>query len=176
MVLTGAQLARRSPALIEALEADRQGLVLLAIDQRLLDSEIRWEEPQPTVEAFPHIYGPVNLDAVIAVERFDPGEDGDFEVPNAIRRLADEYAARASLTAAAGTLAHGVEGAWKALALRHAHRPEPGCRPVKVDRLDAVAEGDAASRRPVEEPVRAPGDRALRQDEGTSEAPPGESA
>jgi len=73
----------------------RQGLVLLAIDQRLLDSEIRWEEPQPTVEAFPHIYGPVNLDAVVAVERFDAGKDGDFEVPNAIRRLADEYAARA---------------------------------------------------------------------------------
>lgn len=71
----------------------RRGLVLLAIDQRRLDSEIRWEEPQPTVEAFPHIYGPVNVDAVVAVEPFDPGADGSFEVPRAIRELADEYAA-----------------------------------------------------------------------------------
>jgi len=73
----------------------RQGLVLVAIDQRRLQSEIRWEEPQPTVEAFPHIYGPVNLDAVVAVEPFDTGADGNFEVPKAIRELADEYAIRA---------------------------------------------------------------------------------
>ena len=71
----------------------RRGLVLLAIDQRRLRSEIRWEEPQPTVEAFPHIYGPVNVDAVIAVEPFDPGPDGSFQLPPAIRALADEYAA-----------------------------------------------------------------------------------
>lgn len=71
----------------------RRDLVLLAIDQRRLHSEIRWEEPQPTVEAFPHIYGPVNIDAVIAVESFGPGPDGSFRVPPAIHALADEYAA-----------------------------------------------------------------------------------
>ena len=69
----------------------RRGLVLLAIDQRNLLSEIRWEEPQPTVEAFPHIYGPVNVDAVVAVEPFAPGADGTFELPTAIRDLANEY-------------------------------------------------------------------------------------
>jgi uncharacterized protein (DUF952 family) len=73
----------------------RPGLVLLAIDQQRLRSEIRWEEPQPTVEAFPHIYGPVNVDAVVAVEPFDPGPDGSFELPLPIRELADAYAARA---------------------------------------------------------------------------------
>jgi uncharacterized protein (DUF952 family) len=71
----------------------RQGLILLALDQTRLHSEIRWEEPQPTVEAFPHIYGPVNVDAVVAVEPFDPGSDGSFELPQAIRELADSYAA-----------------------------------------------------------------------------------
>ena len=73
----------------------RSGLVLLAIDQTRLRSEIRWEEPQPTVEAFPHIYGPLNIDAVVAVEPFDAGPDGSFEVPLPIRELADAYAARA---------------------------------------------------------------------------------
>ena len=71
----------------------RRGLVLLAIDQARLHSEIRWEEPQPTVEAFPHIYGPVNVDAVVTVEPFDPAADGSFELPQAIRELADAYAA-----------------------------------------------------------------------------------
>ncbi|HWN20523.1 MAG TPA: DUF952 domain-containing protein [Gaiellaceae bacterium] len=71
----------------------RRGLVLLAIDQARLRSEIRWEEPQPTVEAFPHIYGPVNVDAVVTVTPFEPGADGSFELPQAIRELADAYAA-----------------------------------------------------------------------------------
>ena len=71
----------------------RRGLVLLGIDQQRLRSEIRWEEPQPTVEAFPHIYGPLNIDAVVAVEQFDPSADGTFELPRAIRELANEYAA-----------------------------------------------------------------------------------
>jgi uncharacterized protein (DUF952 family) len=74
----------------------RRGLVLLALDQTLLHSEIRWEEPQPTVEAFPHIYGPVNLDAVVMVEPFDPGTDGSFELPESIRELAERYAAEST--------------------------------------------------------------------------------
>ena len=73
----------------------RRGLVLLGIDQPRLRSEVRWEEPQPTVEAFPHIYGPLNIDAVVADEPFDPGSDGTFELPPAIRELANEYAAHA---------------------------------------------------------------------------------
>ena len=71
----------------------RSDLVVLCIDQSLLASEVRWEEPQPTVEAFPHIYGPVNLDAVIAVFDFPPGEDGSFETPRAVRDLADAFPA-----------------------------------------------------------------------------------
>lgn len=72
----------------------RSDLVLLCIDQRLLGSEVRWEEPQPTVEAFPHIYGPVNLEAVIAVFDLPPRKDGTFEAPARVRALADEFAAR----------------------------------------------------------------------------------
>jgi uncharacterized protein (DUF952 family) len=72
----------------------RDDLVVLCIDQTGLAAEVRWEEPQPTVEAFPHVYGPLNADAVVAVFDLPPTADGTFEVPPEVRRLADEYAAR----------------------------------------------------------------------------------
>lgn len=74
--------------------AGRRDLVLLCVDQRLLASEVRWEEPQPTVEAFPHIYGPINVDAVVAVVDFLPRDDGTFEAPARVRALADDFAAQ----------------------------------------------------------------------------------
>ncbi len=65
------------------------GLVLLEIDPKRLASQLRWEppsggEPPPGVpegETFPHIYGPINLDAVIQVLDFEPGENGEFRLP-----------------------------------------------------------------------------------------------
>jgi uncharacterized protein (DUF952 family) len=52
------------------------GLVLLWIDQQDLASEVRWEGADG--EIFPHIYGPVNLSAVISVVDFQPDTDGVF--------------------------------------------------------------------------------------------------
>ena len=72
----------------------RRDLVVLCIDQALLGAELHWEEPEPTVEAFPHVYGPVNPDAVVAVYDFPPRDDGTFDVPPGVRALADDYAAR----------------------------------------------------------------------------------
>jgi uncharacterized protein (DUF952 family) len=64
------------------------GLVLLVIDPSRLTSELKWEppaEPEPTHaradELFPHIYGPLNLDAVVEVLTFEPGADGSFSLP-----------------------------------------------------------------------------------------------
>ena len=48
-------------------------LVLLAIDERLVRPEIRCEAPPGTSERFPHIYGPLNLDAVVRVTPFEFG-------------------------------------------------------------------------------------------------------
>jgi uncharacterized protein (DUF952 family) len=42
-------------------------LVLLEIDPALLTSELRVEEVPEAGDSFPHIYGPLNLDAVVAV-------------------------------------------------------------------------------------------------------------
>jgi uncharacterized protein (DUF952 family)/RimJ/RimL family protein N-acetyltransferase len=54
----------------------KPGLVLLWIDPQRLRSEIRWEPADG--EAFPHIYGPINLEAVAEVTDFTPEADGKF--------------------------------------------------------------------------------------------------
>jgi release factor glutamine methyltransferase len=54
------------------------GLILLWLDPDRLTSEIRWE---PTDEGlFPHIYGPINLEAVIYVTDLKPTVDGFYRV------------------------------------------------------------------------------------------------
>ncbi len=66
----------------ELFYAGQHGLVLLVIDPALLRPELRWEPGQDLpAELFPHIYGPVNLDAVVDVQAFEPGPDGKFHLP-----------------------------------------------------------------------------------------------
>jgi uncharacterized protein (DUF952 family) len=55
----------------------RSGLALLTIDESRLKSEVRYEAAADG-EVFPHIYGPINLDAVVRAQAFEPGEDGRF--------------------------------------------------------------------------------------------------
>jgi uncharacterized protein (DUF952 family) len=55
-------------------------LLLLEIDPKLVASEILFEESHG--ELFPHIYGPINLDAVQNVSRFAPNDEGDFQFPD----------------------------------------------------------------------------------------------
>jgi uncharacterized protein (DUF952 family) len=65
------------------------GLVLLVIDPARLTSALKWGPPSdgkpppgvPEGEAFPHIYGPLNPDAVLQVLDFDPDADGNFSLP-----------------------------------------------------------------------------------------------
>jgi uncharacterized protein (DUF952 family) len=56
-----------------------EGLVLLHIAPDKLQVEVRGEEIGG--EVYPHIYGPVNLDAVVEVEDFKAGQDGKFVHP-----------------------------------------------------------------------------------------------
>jgi uncharacterized protein (DUF952 family) len=57
-------------------------LVLLVIDESRIDAELRWEESEPDLPPFPHIYGPLNVDAVVDVVDFPEGEEG-FALPPA---------------------------------------------------------------------------------------------
>lgn len=59
----------------------RAGLVLLEIDAGRVGPEIRYENLEGGEELFPHVYGPLNLDAVVGVEPFEPREDGTFALP-----------------------------------------------------------------------------------------------
>lgn len=54
------------------------GLVLLEINPQKLNAQVRWENLEGGNELFPHIYGPLNLEAVSKVTDFSPEETGEF--------------------------------------------------------------------------------------------------
>jgi len=64
-------------------------LILLMIEPALLSSDLKWEAPSggpppPGVsegDRFPHIYGPINLDAVVKVLDFIRDPNGDWTLP-----------------------------------------------------------------------------------------------
>jgi uncharacterized protein (DUF952 family) len=58
--------------------AGQRDLLLLSIDPNLLTAELRYDEIE-TGEHFPHLYGPLNLDAVVQALSFEPNEQGQFE-------------------------------------------------------------------------------------------------
>ena len=67
----------------------KKGLVLLVIDPALLASALRWEAPFERIlpsgisegEKFPHVYGHINLNAVVKVVDFEESESGEFTLP-----------------------------------------------------------------------------------------------
>lgn len=62
--------------------ANQHGIVILVIDPSQLKSEVRWEAGTDKAdEFFPHIYGPLNLEAVVCVLDFEPSTDGMFSLP-----------------------------------------------------------------------------------------------
>jgi uncharacterized protein (DUF952 family) len=74
-----------------AFYAGQRGLLLLEVDVSCLTSELRWEAPiHPSAapaetlsdeSLFPHLYGPLNPEAVLTAHPFEPGPDGRFSLP-----------------------------------------------------------------------------------------------
>lgn len=68
----------------------RTDLVLLVVDEGKLKPELKWEPPAgppadniSEADKFPHLYGPLNLDAVASVLDFQPDSTtGTFTLPN----------------------------------------------------------------------------------------------
>lgn len=69
------------------------GLLLLVVDPAKLAHELKYEAPFEGTAApgddyrdqrFPHLYGPLNLDAVLDALPFPPGDDGTFTLPAAL--------------------------------------------------------------------------------------------
>jgi uncharacterized protein (DUF952 family) len=72
----------------------QNGLVLLCIDENKLEAECKYEDPtgggkhDPSVgNLFPHVYGPINLSAVIKVVDFQTNENGSFVLPKEINYI-----------------------------------------------------------------------------------------
>jgi len=63
----------------------QRDLVILGIDEDKVVPEIRFENLDGGDNLFPHIYGPLNLDAVAQVVDFDPLPDGSFALPDVFR-------------------------------------------------------------------------------------------
>lgn len=68
----------------------QRGLVLLMIDPSLLSSDLKWEPPSggasppgvPQGDLFPHIYGPINLEAVVNVFDLESDPNGKYTLPS----------------------------------------------------------------------------------------------
>ena len=56
-----------------------RGLLLLKINATKVRPEIRYENLEGGTTLFPHIYGTLNLDAIMEVLPFMPNDDGIFE-------------------------------------------------------------------------------------------------
>ena len=54
------------------------GLVLLVIDEERVTAEVRYEDVPGADLPFPHIYGPLNTDAVVEARPFAAGPGGTF--------------------------------------------------------------------------------------------------
>lgn len=76
-------------------------LCLLSIAEDRLSAPLKWEPPAPpsgspsgprrtpdqaaaaAAELYPHLYGPLNLDAVLAITALHPSPSGDYTFPQA---------------------------------------------------------------------------------------------
>lgn len=67
---------------VEFLYKEKVDLKLLVIDPDLVTAKIIYEDLHQTRDAFPHIYGPLNISAVVDVLDFEPNERGVFEISN----------------------------------------------------------------------------------------------
>lgn len=72
--------AARVEGVANRLFRGREDLVLLEIDEDRLAAGVRHEDLYGSGELFPHVYGPIEIEAVIDAREIDPGDDGRFEL------------------------------------------------------------------------------------------------
>jgi glutathione S-transferase len=65
-----ASTAAQVPVVADAYYRDAPDLVLLVIDTERVGPELRYEQVPGQSDPYPHIYGPLNLDAVIETRPF----------------------------------------------------------------------------------------------------------
>lgn len=60
------------------------GLLLLCIDEDKVNSKIVYEDLYQLNKLYPHIYGPLNVDAIDTALDFEPETNGLFSLPTEI--------------------------------------------------------------------------------------------
>jgi uncharacterized protein (DUF952 family) len=60
-------------------------LLLLVIDAGRLGAPLKWERATDVGEDFPHVYGPIEVDAVVDVVAMPEGDEG-YVLPAGLRR------------------------------------------------------------------------------------------
>lgn len=70
---------KQVPHVANAFYRGRNDLILLKLDENRIKSQVKWEAPAglpadgiSESDLFPHIYGTINLDAVVSVLDFEP--------------------------------------------------------------------------------------------------------
>ncbi|MBG0770177.1 MAG: DUF952 domain-containing protein [Anaerolineaceae bacterium] len=61
----------------------QKNLLLLTVAVDRLENEVRYEDLLGEGQLFPHLFGPLNLDAVVAVDTFEADAEGNFQMPQA---------------------------------------------------------------------------------------------
>ena len=64
--------------------ANAQDLVVLCIDPGKTTSTVKYENTSGGTELFPHLYGILNLDAVLAVPELTRNDAGDWQMPEGL--------------------------------------------------------------------------------------------
>ncbi|MGH7923226.1 MAG: DUF952 domain-containing protein [Candidatus Binatus sp.] len=69
----------------------RKGLIVLCIEESRLKAELRHEAPtipggEAAGELFPHLYGALNVDAVVRVVELPCEADGSFRLPDELEK------------------------------------------------------------------------------------------
>ena len=62
-------------------------LVILCIDEERVDPELVYEDCYDSGEEYPHIYGPIDTDAVLEVYKFERNKEGVFKLPDELARV-----------------------------------------------------------------------------------------
>ena len=73
-----ASAAEQVAAVANAFYRGVADLVVLVIDAGRVGAEIRYELVPGSEAPYPHIYGPLNVDAVVGTRPLEPGPGGEF--------------------------------------------------------------------------------------------------
>jgi len=57
---------------------DKTQPLILVVDKKLISAEVKWEPA--TGGLYPHIYGPLNINAITKIEKISLADDGNFHI------------------------------------------------------------------------------------------------